>query len=115
MGIGSFLGGIIRFKLSYFTNQKVASTLPLGTLLVNVAGCFAIGILYFYFEKQGSPQSWRLLLITGLLGGFTTFSAFGLETFQLLKLGQIAAAFAYIFLSVALGLLATYLGYRLMR
>ena len=85
--------------------------LPWGTLLVNVAGCLAIGILFTVFEEQRVlPAEWRVALVGGFLGGFTTFSAFGLELFTLVQADEWATAAVYALASVVLGLLAVAVG-----
>ena len=85
--------------------------LPLGTLLVNLAGCLAIGLVVGAFARAGAlSQEWRLFLVVGLLGGFTTFSAFGLETLALLRRGETAWAAGYVLASVAGGVVAVALG-----
>lgn len=90
--------------------------LPWGTLLVNLAGCLAIGVLYQFFESHPPLVApWRVALVGGLLGGFTTFSAFGLETWQLLQSGRAGAAVLYALGSVALGIAAVAAGIALAR
>lgn len=115
IGTGSFLGGIARYLLSQAVMLKVNSSFPAGTLLVNLLGCLAIGAVYGIGEKGHITNEWRLFLMTGLCGGFTTFSAFGLETFTLLRDGQNLYAAAYILGSVLLGLCATMAGVWLCR
>ncbi|MEI7981761.1 MAG: fluoride efflux transporter CrcB, partial [Bacteroidota bacterium] len=84
IGAGSFIGGISRYLLSQFIQAKFLSTFPLGTLSVNIIGCFLIGLVFGYADKGALTQEWRLFLATGLIGGFTTFSAFSNETVGLL-------------------------------
>ena len=112
VGIGGALGSIARFKLSeYVLHHTLDWRFPAGTVAVNVLGCLVAGILAGLAEKHDflSAEA-RLLLFTGVLGGFTTFSAFGLETMFLLRRGEVLVAGANIFLSVALGLAALWLG-----
>ena len=93
-----------------------ARPLPWATLLVNVAGCLAIGALFAGFEERWPlPAHWRLALTGGFLGGFTTFSAFGLETWQLLQSGRASAALLYALGSVVLGVAAVAAGIALAR
>jgi len=115
VGLGGFLGSIARYKIStLLLAQTLRQGFPLGTLCVNILGCFLIGILAGLDLRLNSlGQHGKLLLITGLLGGFTTFSAFGLETMALMKRQQIGMAVGNIVLSVCLGLLAVWLGGRL--
>lgn len=90
--------------------------LPWGTLLVNVIGCLLIGAAFQIFEERTQlPLEWRLAVVGGFLGGFTTFSAFGLETWELLQEGQWGAAGAYATGSVVLGLAAVVIGVALAR
>ena len=110
VGIGSFLGGVFRYLLSSILHIKSALYFPLGTLTVNIIGCFIIGLVYTYSQKWELSQEWRLFLTTGLLGGFTTFSAFSIETIDMLKNQHFFSAFIYIVLSVSVGLTATALG-----
>ena len=110
IGTGSFIGGIFRYLLSQFIQAKFLSTYPFGTLGVNIIGCFLIGIVFGLSDKGNLTQEWRLFLATGILGGFTTFSAFTNETVSMLRDGQLWYATAYITSSVLLGLIATFIG-----
>jgi CrcB protein len=115
IGIGSFFGGILRYLLSSFIQSKFESSYPFGTMLVNIIGCFFIGVIYAYFEKGALSQEWRMILITGLLGGFTTFSAFSMETVNLLYDGQFLYAGLYVVLSILIGIFFTFLGIIIVR
>jgi len=113
VAIGGALGSIGRYKISTWV---LADTLlwrfPLGTFLVNIIGCLLIGVLGGLAVKhEWLSQDIRLLLITGVLGGFTTFSAFGLETFYLIRKGEVLIAVSYVVSSVLVGLLMVWLGY----
>ncbi len=110
IGTGSFLGGISRYLLSQFVQAKFMSTFPFGTFVVNILGCFLIGIVFGFADRNAMSQEWRLFLATGLLGGFTTFSAFSNETIGMIRDGQFGYAIAYLALSVFIGLLATFSG-----
>lgn len=110
IGTGSFIGGILRYLLSQFIRSKFFSTFPFGTLGVNIIGCFLIGIVFALADKGNLMQEWRLFLATGVISGFTTFSAFSIETVSLMREGQFGFAFAYMVLSVLLGVAATFLG-----
>jgi fluoride exporter len=115
VGIGGFLGSIARYKLSgYFLHTFSAHKFPWGTFVVNIIGCFLIGLLGGLIEKEHffSPNL-RVLLISGILGGFTTFSAFGLETIYLFKRGEVLIAVFNVIFSVVVGLFLTWLGFRL--
>jgi fluoride exporter len=109
--VGGGIGSLLRYGLSRWINHTVISHFPVGTFIVNMIGCFLIGFIIFYTERyQEHVQEWRLLLVTGLCGGFTTFSAFSMENVQLIVDQRALIALAYIAASVCLGLLATYLG-----
>lgn len=110
IGAGSFLGGIFRYLISEFIQTKYFSAFPYGTLTVNIAGCFLIGIIYGLNELFILQQDLRLFLATGLLGGFTTFSAFSNETVSMLRDGQFETALVYVLVSVTVGLLSTFFG-----
>lgn len=112
VALGGAVGSVARYKLSGWVLHHTTNwTFPAGTFAVNVIGCLVAGVLAGLAEKHGflSPDT-RLLLFTGVLGGFTTFSAFGLETMFLLKRGDIWVAGANIVVSVLVGLLALWLG-----
>ena len=87
---------------------------PVGTFIVNISGSFLIGLAYvFLVGKAVLPSEWRLFFITGILGGYTTFSAFSLEMLQMWQQGLVAQSILYATSSVALGLLAAYFGMQL--
>jgi CrcB protein len=112
VALGGALGSVARFKLSGLVlHHTIDWRFPAGTFAVNVIGCLAAGVLAGLAEKHDmlSPDT-RLLLFTGLLGGFTTFSAFGLETMHLVKRGDLGMAAANVILSVVAGLLALWIG-----
>ncbi len=112
VALGGALGSVARFKLSGLVLHLTPGwRFPLGTFTVNVVGCLVAGVLVGLAEKHDllSPDA-RLLLFTGVLGGFTTFSAFGVETVHLLKRGDVALAAANVAGSVAIGLAALWLG-----
>jgi fluoride exporter len=111
VGLGGGAGSIARFLCHKYISEWFPHAFPTGTLLVNISGCFLIGILAGLTERGQliAPES-RLLLITGLCGGFTTFSAFAYENIQLLKNGATISFLLYTAGSVVLGLLATFLG-----
>lgn len=112
VGLGGMMGSVARYGVT-LANQKIwtNSSWPLGTLLVNIIGCFLIGLLGGFFATKSLPDSLKLLAITGFLGGFTTFSAFGWENFQLIKEGNLSIALGNIFLHVFVGIAAVGLGY----
>jgi len=115
IGAGSFIGGVFRYLLSMLIQAKTTTNFPLGTLIVNIIGCFFIGIVFGIFDRGQMSNEWKLFLATGVIGGFTTFSAFSYETFVLFREGHAGYALLYIFASVILGLLATYFAYLLVK
>ncbi|MDY0197822.1 MAG: fluoride efflux transporter CrcB [Tenuifilaceae bacterium] len=110
IGIGSFIGAVLRYLLTQFIQSKLLSTFPFGTLTVNIVGCLLIGLVFGVSAKVNLSQEWRLFPATGLLGGFTTFSAFSYETINLLRDGQFWYASTYVVSSVVVGLVATFIG-----
>jgi fluoride exporter len=104
------LGGAIGSVLRYLMVSAVGA--PWGTALVNVLGSFAIGLLFVLLDAR---TGWQLFLMTGLLGGFTTFSAFSLDALKLIQSGQPLQGAAYVFCSVAVSLIAVALGVALAR
>lgn len=116
VGLGGGAGSMLRYISYRWIYNFYPHPFPLGTFLVNITGCLLIGILYSLSEKSVilNPE-WRLLLMTGICGGFTTFSAFTLEGIGLLKDNKPGLLFLYIAASVLTGLLATYIGIRLVK
>lgn len=116
VGLGGAIGSMARFGLSMLLNRHWLQPFPLATLLINLTGCFAIGLLYGWSLRSGwmGTTGWPLLA-TGLCGGFTTFSAFAYENVRLLQSGAASTALAYIGASLAGGLLLCGCGYLLAR
>ena len=112
IGTGGFIGSVLRFYISKLVQNVFLSSFPYGTFAVNVIGCLLIGIIFGIAEKGTwlTPE-WRMFLTVGLCGGFTTFSTFSSESFQLLRDGQLIHVLSYTTLSVLLGILAVYIGY----
>ncbi len=112
IGLGGFLGSIARFWLASFVQNKTESLFPLGTMMVNITGCFVIGLLMTLFqEKVAVGQNLRLFLIIGLLGGFTTFSSFSYDTLALMKSGNFLSAGLNAGVSLFGCLIATWAGF----
>ena len=116
VGLGGAFGSITRYLVGNATMRWAephnAVGFPWGTLLVNILGCAAIGMLAVLIERLTSLNTeLRLLLITGFLGGFTTFSSFGLDTWYLMRKGEWLYATAYVSASVGFGILAVALMY----
>lgn len=108
--LGSSLGGTLRYLVSLWTSSKNLSY-PWGTFLVNLIGCFIMGIIMGYIQKdEEGTLGVKLLLATGFCGGFTTFSAFAFENLEMIKQGNFSTLFAYTISSVVLGILAVLAG-----
>ena len=115
VGLGGFVGSVFRYKLGgYVLHMTAQGRLPYGTFTVNVLGCLLVGVLAGIAERYEvfGPDT-RLFLFTGLLGGFTTFSAFGLETVALIRRGEPGTAALYAAGSVVLGIAAVWIGLKL--
>ena len=114
VGIGGAAGSIVRYATHKWITMLYPHAFPAGTFFVNIAGCFLIGLLFGLSAKHEylSP-AFRLLLMTGFCGGFTTFSAFTLEGMELLQQQKFFIFAMYFALSVFLGLIATFAGARL--
>jgi CrcB protein len=112
VGVGSLVGGVLRYGLSTWVHRVLDNPwFPYGTLAVNVLGCLVIGFLAGLVETRTAFTSEaRLFLFVGILGGFTTFSSFALETFSLARDTQNVAALMNIGLQLILGLLAVWIG-----
>lgn len=114
VGCGSFAGGALRYLLSYFIQSRQG--FPAATFLVNILGCFLIGLFIALLSKNGNTnQQWLLLAVTGFCGGFTTFSTFANESITMLQNGQYTNLAIYIGGSILLGLLAVAGGYAVCR
>lgn len=112
IGFAGFLGTVARYLISGYLARRVGETFPAGTLAVNLLGCFLIGALFYLLQERFLVDPLiRSLILIGLLGGFTTFSSFGLQTFTLLREGELFLAMANILLSNVGGLLMVWSGY----
>jgi CrcB protein len=112
IGSGGFLGCVSRYLLQDFVMKRFPSAFPFGTFLVNVSGCFLIGLIYgLSVKSRVLSEALRFLLATGFCGGFTTFSTFSYESLALLKEGNYLYCGLYISLSILVGILATFAGY----
>ena len=115
IGLGGAVGSVLRYLLGGVVQRASGMPFPLGTLAINVTGCFIIGALsQHYVGVQTHPQM-RTALMTGFCGGFTTFSAFSLETAGLIRGGEYQKAGAYILLSVVVSIVATFAGMAAMK
>ena len=111
IALGGALGAVSRFLMGNAVSKAVGSALPYGTFVINLVGCFAMGLLMtIIVDRELLSAAWRLFLCVGFLGGFTTFSSFGYEALILLTEGRMLAALTYVSGSVALGLAAAAAG-----
>lgn len=121
IGLGGAIGAVLRFSSFEFITKILRASnfahFPFAVLFINVVGSMLAGILYYFVIRNFNEFDPRLrhFLMTGILGGFTTFSAFSLDFFRLFNAGQISSAFIYAFLSVFLSILAIFFGFYLMR
>jgi CrcB protein len=111
IGSGGFIGAITRYALSAWIGQRWGRSFPLGTLIINVSGCFFMGlIMSLLTERFIANPYWRSLLVVGFLGAYTTFSTFEFETGSLIKDGEILYAALNVILSVFMGFIALRMG-----
>ncbi len=116
VGVGGFVGTLARYWLSGLIARRYGETFPLGTLAVNALGCLLIGFLFhFFYDRALVNPTPRTVIFIGLLGGFTTFSSYGLQTFTLLRDGEVFLALINIAASNVLGLALVWLGYTVAR
>jgi CrcB protein len=116
VGIGGLIGSMARYALHLLISSRSFSVFPWSTFTVNIVGCLVIGLLVGLESRHvliNDPLKW--LLITGLCGGFTTFSTFSIDALGILHLQLYASFFAYAMGSVVLGMLATFLSYSMVR
>lgn len=110
VGLGGGIGAMLRYGVSLIIRTSI---FPLSTLLINIVGSFALGMLMAWsIDEPGSTPA-KLFFATGVCGGFTTFSAFAYENFSLLQAGKSEIAFLYILLSVALSVIAAWAGFKI--
>ncbi len=116
IAVGGAFGSVLRYGLSTWVHTLVGRSFPYGTLAVNVLGCLTMGILFVLLvERMGASPVWRAGLLIGVLGGFTTFSSFSIETFNLIEQGAMAKAAGNMAASLVLCVGATWLGIILAR
>jgi len=116
VGLGGGVGSMLRYLCQKWFNENYPQPFPWGTFLVNLIGCFLIGLIYAASEKSTAltPQT-RLFLMAGICGGFTTFSAFAFENMNLLRSGDISYFLIYTIGSVMLGILGVFGGVAVMK
>ena len=113
VGLGGAAGSMLRYAFSVWFKH---ASFPLATFLVNIIGSFIIGLVFAYsLRSESFATNWRLFLAAGICGGFTTFSAFSLESLQLLQQQRVGIFFLYVIGTVMLGLAATWFGYSLLK
>jgi CrcB protein len=116
IALGGALGSVARYGAQMYVLRTYPTLFPLGTFLVNISGCLLIGIFFALAERNNIlTPDWRFFLITGLCGGYTTFSTFALENLHLMKGGDLLYAGLYTVGSVVLGVLAVFGGTLLVR
>ena len=107
---GGGLGSLGRYCLGKYFQHIFGNNFPINTLIVNILASLILGIVMGGILSKSLPESYRLILVVGFCGGFSTFSTFGYETLQLLQQGRLWEAFSYVMLSVSVCVLATFVG-----
>jgi CrcB protein len=115
IGIAGLIGTLCRYWLFNAIDARAGSDFPFGTVAVNLLGCLLIGFLFQIFEHRNVNSAVRFAIFIGFLGGFTTFSSFGIQTFNLMRNGQLALAGLNIGISNVGGLLCVWIGYVIAR
>ncbi len=116
VGLGGFLGSAARYLVAVLLAGYASTAFPLATFIINVAGCFLVGVLFAISDRGNilTPE-WRIFLTTGFCGGFTTFSTFSYESIRLLQDGEFLYLALNVLLSFVVGFVATYLGILIIR
>lgn len=113
VGLAGAVGALARYGLGMMIDSIGPSAFPVSTLLINLSGSFLLGWLTHMFLRTGKPSPQFVTIVgTGMIGSFTTFSTFSVETIRLLEESRIGLALLYVFLSITLGLGSSWLGYR---
>lgn len=111
IAIGGGIGSVLRYLTTLVAGKMFNSVFPYGTFIANIAGCLLIGLFLGYFEKYNLlSKELKFFLVTGLCGGYTTFSSFSVENIQLLQNNQMGTALLYTVLSIVIGFTATWSG-----
>jgi fluoride exporter len=111
VGIGGFAGSIARYALGVWIYDRLGTRFPYGTFVINITGCFLIGVILTVLDSRiGVPPAWRLAIPIGFIGAYTTFSTFEYETFRSVHSGQASIGLLNIALSVIVGYFAVWLG-----
>lgn len=114
VAFGGAMGSVLRYLTGLLVSSRYSGAFPWATFAVNISGCFAIGLLYAWSLQHEAFNGMRLFLMVGLLGGFTTFSSFGLESFQLIDAGKYYTVGLYVIGSIFVGVMAVAAGYLLL-
>jgi CrcB protein len=109
--VGGAIGTVARYFISGFAQKYMGSGFPWGTLVVNITGAFIIGFIWGLFETIEIRSGFRIFVFIGILGGFTTFSSFALETMNLYKQGEVKMAFFNILANNALAIILVFVGF----
>ena len=116
IGLGGFIGTIFRFLISSLIDKSFATSFPIGTLLVNLIGCFLIGLVSGYFSQKTGDQTQLFFFLTiGILGGFTTFSAIAIDSQLFIENGEILKMLFYITTQTIVGITLCLIGYNLIK
>jgi CrcB protein len=114
IAVGGAFGSVLRYAVQGVFGSGVGARFPIGTIVVNLSGCLLIGLLAGFFDgPRLVREEYRAGLLVGVLGGYTTFSSFGLETFRLASDGQWRLALVNMVLSCVVGFVAVWVGYRM--
>lgn len=114
VGFGGFIGALARYSLNLIFGSILGLPTPLATLFINILGSFVMGVI-FYFTSNNPSEFYKLFFMTGILGGFTTFSAFSLDSINMFFEKEYQNLFLYISISVFLSIFSLYLGFILSR
>ncbi len=116
IGLGAFIGANARYALQTWVAARWGADFPYGTLIINISGSLILGFFVtLVTQRVAVPTEWRVFVTVGLLGGFTTFSSFSVETLNLVQMGRWLPALLYLTGNVVLGLIGAYLGMILAR
>lgn len=116
VAIGGAIGAVARFQVGYLFSRFAEDEFPYSTIFVNILGSFLMGLLFEFFDnKLDTSTEWRVFLLIGILGSFTTFSSFALDVSLLAERGQYLSTFFYILMSVALSIGALFSGLAVMK